>query len=107
MILKMFAVYDSKAEAYFQPFFMATNGQALRAFKDLANDPKSNICRHPGDYTLFVLGEYDDETGNVLNLGAKINLGTGLEHKSREENALQFPQFKPALGGQDEVAQST
>lgn len=81
MTLKIFAIYDSKAEAYNQPFFMGTKGQALRAFTDEINNSQSMISKHPADYTLMEIGEYDDSTGQLSPLPAKINLGTAIELK--------------------------
>ena len=60
MLHKIFSVFDSKAELYLTPFFMKTKGEAVRGFEDVANDKNSAIGRHPEDYTLFELGEYDD-----------------------------------------------
>jgi len=63
MKLKIFVIHDSKAEAYIQPFFQSTYGLAERMFTDEANNPESNICKHSEDFTLFYLGEFDQETG--------------------------------------------
>jgi len=79
MVNKVFAIYDSKAEAYMVPFFQPTKGQALRMFQDSCNDPKSQLNKHAADFTLFELGEYDDLTGTLTTHGAKINLGNALE----------------------------
>ena len=81
MTLKAFTVYDSKAEAYLQPFFMQSKGQAIRAFQDLANDETHQFGKYPADFTLFEIGEYDDATALIKNHDHKINLGIALEHK--------------------------
>lgn len=60
MIKQIFTVYDLKSEAYLQPFFLDTKGQAIRTFTDCANDQNHQFGRHPEDYSLFDLGEYDD-----------------------------------------------
>ncbi|AXH77468.1 MAG: nonstructural protein [Microviridae sp.] len=65
MILKCFAVLDIKAELYGAPFFMSTNGEAVRAFKDLANDQNTTIGRHPEDYRLMRLGTFDNVSGEL------------------------------------------
>lgn len=64
MITKMFSVFDSKAVVFGTPIFVPTKGAAIRSFSDVANDEKSSIGKHPEDYTLFYLGEYDDATGS-------------------------------------------
>lgn len=79
--LKMFSVYDSKAEVYDKPFCMLTKGECIRGFGDAANDPKTTLGQHPADYTLFEIGEYDQITGNIELHKTKLNLGNALEHK--------------------------
>lgn len=63
MIQKVFAVYDSKACAFLQPFFSNSVGSAVRAFADASNEDKSPIARHPGDYQLYEIGTFDDNSG--------------------------------------------
>lgn len=63
--LKIFSIYDKKAVAYNQPYFFPQTGQALRAFADLVNDNTSPLCRHPEDFALFHIGEYNDNTGVI------------------------------------------
>lgn len=83
MNLHIFAIYDLVAQTYGQPFFLNHAGQALRSFEDLANDPNSNISKHPADYRLFKLGTYNLETGKL----------TPLDHPELLANAGDF---KPA-----------
>lgn len=78
---KIFATYDSKAEAYLQPFFMRARGEAVRAWETVCNDPKSEFYNHPEDFTLFELGEYDELTGTLFPHQAKIALGCAIEFK--------------------------
>lgn len=68
MIQKVFAVRDSKAVAFMQPFFSGANGAAIRAFADAANDGKSPIAMHPEDYNLYELGDFDDNSGEFTSL---------------------------------------
>lgn len=79
MILKIFTVYDSKVEAYAQPFLMQSKGAALRAFSDTANDKSTQYNKHPGDFTLFEIGEYDDSNAKLKNYEVKVNLGQANE----------------------------
>lgn len=83
-VLKMFAVYDSKAECYDKPFCMLTKGECIRGFSEAAQDPKSHLGKYPGDYTLFEIGEYEQNTGNITVHKVKLNLGTALEHKKEK-----------------------
>lgn len=75
MMLKIFAVYDSQLGAFFTPFFMAHEALAKRAFRAIANDPASQICQHPQDFTLFELGEWNDATGEFGMYPKHVNHG--------------------------------
>lgn len=63
MIIRVFAVYDSKTVAFMQPFFSQSSGSAMRAFGDAANDKQSGLYKHPGDYQLYEIGTFDDNEG--------------------------------------------
>lgn len=83
MIKKVFTVFDEKSEAYLQPFFLDTLGQAQRAMTDCVNDINHQFCRHTSDYTLFLLGTFDDSTGTFEM--DKKSLGSLLEYKTQME----------------------
>lgn len=68
MILKVFAVRDMKAEAFLQPFYSPSVGSAVRAFTDAVNDKNCPFNKHPRDYVLYEIGEYDDATGGLASL---------------------------------------
>jgi len=63
MVTRLYALHDSKAKAYQQPFYQMNDGLALRMVQDAMTDGKQMFCRHPEDYSLWFLGEFDDETG--------------------------------------------
>lgn len=63
MLLKMFAIYDSAARCYRTPFFLQEEGEAVRAVKNLVNDPQTVMSQHPSDYSLFHVGAFDNATG--------------------------------------------
>lgn len=67
MLLKVFSIYDSKAEAFLQPFFSKTKGDAIRSLTDLVNDDKHNFCKYSEDFTLFECGTWDDGS-SIFNL---------------------------------------
>lgn len=64
-MLKLFAVYDEKAEAYGSIACIATRGLALRGFTDACADPKSAMAQCPSDYKLMELGSYDPNSGRI------------------------------------------
>lgn len=79
--MHIFTVYDSKAEYFGNPFFMQSVGEAIRGFQDVAVDMNTNIGRHPADFTLFHIGEFDNAYGEWIIYEVKKNLGTALEHR--------------------------
>lgn len=96
MKLKIFTAYDSKVEAYLQPFFMRSTGEAIRAWTELANNSEHLFSKHPADYTLYEIGEYDDTTGHVVPHQAFKNLGTALEFKRVTVDTETVPLMKTA-----------
>ena len=64
-----------------QPFFANQDGQATRQFNDLVNNSDHPFGKHPTDYTLFLIGIYDDETAELESM-SKISLGNGVEFKT-------------------------
>lgn len=74
----LFTVYDSKAEIYLPPFFCPTAGIATRAFSDCVNSEEHQFGKHPGDYTLFFLGEFNDQDASFA-LKNPTSVGNGVE----------------------------
>lgn len=66
MLLYAYSIFDNKALQYHPPFFASTHGAAVRSLSDLANDLQTNIGRHPGDYILYCVGQYDDAKGAMI-----------------------------------------
>lgn len=77
----LFTVYDSKAEYYKAPFCVRTKGEALRAWETACNDENTEMCKHPADFTLFQIGEYNELDGTVEMFKAKIDLGNAIQSK--------------------------
>lgn len=78
MRLCIFSVHDQAAGVFMQPFHAVASGIAVRGFADAINDPQHDFSKHPGDYTLFELGTFDQETGQYTIHEAAKNLGNGL-----------------------------
>lgn len=80
MKILAFSVYDEKVQTFNPPFFCQTIGQAVRSYSDVVNDPKTSINRHPGDYVLYHVGSFDDESGEFKTKVPPERLGVGTEY---------------------------
>lgn len=94
MILQAYSIFDRKALQYHPPFYASTDGQAVRNFSDLANDPNTTVGRHPSDYVLYCVGCYNDANGflepfsplrHVMDADACVSI------KSANPSQLAFP----------------
>lgn len=75
MLVKVFSVYDSKAQAFLQPFFSSNGATACRMFERAVNEVDSNFGRHAGDYELFEIGDFDDASGTLEPAAHRASLG--------------------------------
>lgn len=84
MQLKMYSVYDSKSGAFMPIMFYRANGEALRAFASAINTPDHLFNKHPGDFTLFFLGQWHDGSSAFEIEPTPINLGIAQEFLNKE-----------------------
>lgn len=108
-VLKVYSVFDSKVGAFMHPFFMRSRGEALRGWIDAVNDPQTQFNKHPEDFSLMELGEYDERTGKFANEITPVSLGVGVEFIRREpsaQEALPFAQGSKGSGSVGEALKS-
>lgn len=86
MLVKVFAVYDSKLKAYMAPQYFQTGGVAERAFKKAVNTPDTGFFDNPEDYTMFELGTFDDEKGAFELYTAPIVVIKAIQLKETAQN---------------------
>lgn len=67
MIMKVYSIFDSKVAIYVPPFFVRNEGEMIRRLSDWVNSGQNNdLAKHPEDYTLYFLGEWDDNTAGFV-----------------------------------------
>ena len=81
MIVSIYSLFDTKAKAYAQPFFSLNDETAVRATAHLVNTKDHEISHYVEDYSIYKIGEFDDETGKIFT----------------DAERLQFPQFEQIL----------
>ena len=83
MLIKMFTVFDQKAECYLQPFYAHTTGAAIRMFEDTCSNKEHQFHKHAEDFTLFEIGVFDDSSAEILLSDTKTALGSAIEYKEQ------------------------
>ncbi len=90
MKLLVFSVYDEKAEFFSNPFFVAATGIATRMIADLANDPSTTISKHPNDFTLYHVGNWNNTEAKFDNLATPKFIARASEYTQRQEPPIQL-----------------
>lgn len=88
MFYTVCSVYDDAAKAFLPPFFVQSRGIAVRSFTDAVNSRDHQFSMHPADYTLFVLGQYDDADASFNLYATPESLGKGIQYKEEPEAPL-------------------
>ncbi len=78
MIHKVFSVFDVKVGAYLPPFIAQNELAAIRSFTDCVRDDTHAFGRNPHDYSLFFLGDWNDEDAEYC-LETRQCIITGVE----------------------------
>lgn len=74
MINRAYSIFDRKALVYSSPFFALNDSVAARTCTDAVSDVNSSLGRHPGDYVLFLVAQFDDQTGAVVPVSPLVHV---------------------------------
>lgn len=74
------SIFDTKAKFYSAPFFVHNKATAQRAFADIAKTKDHAVGRNPGDYILFIIGEFNDETAEMVHYATPDNCGLAAQY---------------------------
>lgn len=61
--MKCFSLFDSAASAYSPPFYLPTQGVAIRQLQEAKLKSDSPLSQHSQDFTLYELGEWEAASG--------------------------------------------
>lgn len=79
MDVKLYCIFDSKSCVYDRPVSMSNDGEARRWFGDLCLDKKSVLGRHPEDFSLALVGQFNDNSGIIVPVVNIVTVVTGVE----------------------------
>lgn len=81
----VYSLRDNKLGSFGTPVIIDNDAVAVRQFGDIvANGGDNVITKHPSDFTLYKLGEYDLSTGKFENLDCPVALATGSDFAIKE-----------------------
>ena len=83
-MLFIFSIYDSAAKFYMPPFMVPNKGVALREFADACNHKDSFLAKHPADFRMFRLGDFDDNSGVLSPLAQPEFLCNAVEFLNKD-----------------------
>lgn len=91
--MKLFSIYDTKAQFFLQPFPETSTIAALRGFEVAVNEGKSTFSRFPDDFALMEIATFDQQTGEIIPNASPQNLGSARSvlKQPSEQNSLPFP----------------
>lgn len=73
MTKQIYTVYDKKIKAFLEPHFTHDEESAIRTMVYSVNDSQHPFSKTPEDYTLYHLGDFNDNTGTVTPLPQNTN----------------------------------
>lgn len=81
-VANLYAVHDSKADAFYAPFPAPNDQLATRWLVEMVNDLDTVFGKHPEDFTLYHIGYFDTKTGELASgLTRAITLATSCIRK--------------------------
>lgn len=80
MLMSICTVRDDVSQVYGRPMFVRTVGEANRSFISECSNAESELSKHPSDYSLYELGQYDDETAVFTLLPAPRLVSKATDH---------------------------
>lgn len=72
---KMYLLKDEKSNSYGYPFTAKTRGLCIRDIQDELAGGQRIWAKHPQDFSLFEIGDYDELTGQIELYETKNCLG--------------------------------
>nr|QJB21695.1 MAG: nonstructural protein [Microvirus sp.] len=75
----MFSVYDKKTASFSPPFNMKHKNEAIRQWHTVVSDPGTKYGKHPEDFDLYEIGNFDESTGKMTTHETLVQLASGIQ----------------------------
>lgn len=67
-MIKLYAVKDKASNTTANPFSFSNDRDAVDGLRQVAKDEKTSIGKHPEDFDLYFLGDYDPREMKIIPL---------------------------------------
>ena len=82
MLMNVVAVKDMAVNSFLPPVFVPHVGAVIRQFSSSCNDREHDFYKFAGDYELWHLGTWDNDTGTFVNFDSPRRLVRGADVKN-------------------------
>lgn len=89
----IYTIHDLVAKTYTQPFHAHNDGEARRMFLNWMQNPELPMHAHPADYSLYHIGFYDTDNGQIEGISIP-NLIIKGSSVAKDETATKEPKLK-------------
>lgn len=85
-MLKIYAIRDAAISGFMKPWVAKTNGEAIRTFQNVVNskDDQNLISKHPEQFDLYLVADFDEDTGKVKAYEPTMHLAKAIEYKEAQ-----------------------
>jgi len=91
MRLRCYSIFDRKALSYHMPYYAPTDNAAVRTLSDAVADTNNSLGRHPNDYVLYYVGDFDDQTGVYTPVAPLVHVIDAIHLARALQSELPFP----------------
>jgi len=79
MIKSLFSIQDVKVSVFYPPVVLLNENDARRMLHDVVSNPETIISKHPDDFRLFKVGEFDDNSGVLSSLAQPVFIANAID----------------------------
>lgn len=92
MITRCYSIYDRKALAYHLPYYAVSDAVAVRTLSDVVGDPQTIFGRHPNDYVLYYVGDFNDANGVLVPHSPAVHIIDAAALIKALQSEIPFPE---------------
>lgn len=85
MKLSVYTLKDHKILLFTSPRYFHTDGEAIRSFSEGCKDEKSNLFKHPEDFTMYRIGIFDDVSGEIVSEKTPVRIADATQFKKPQQ----------------------